>query len=163
MLQRAFREQASLVLEGVHVRPSLAQSIQPDPNAIVIPILLAVLKKENLRQRIKGRGRQVVQRRAERYLEHFDSIWKLQSELLAEADAADVAIISNEDKDTAVRNVMITIVEHLEDEFTAEPREVFSNRARDDKVPGRPETMLRTEPEKWSLSKPGTWFRSRRP
>lgn len=162
VLQRAFREQASLVLEGVHVRPSLLQSIQQDPNAIVVPILLAVLKKENLRQRIKGRGRLVVQRRAERYLEHFDSIWKLQSELLSEADASDVSIISNEDKETAVRDVMMTIVDQLEDEFSREPREVFAAQDRVSSTPRRQRKIETPKPEKWSISKPGTWFRSKR-
>jgi 2-phosphoglycerate kinase len=162
VLQRAFREQASLVLEGVHVRPSLLQSIESDPNAIVVPILLAVLKKDNLRQRIKGRGRQVVQRRAERYLEHFDSIWKLQSELLSEADANDVAIISNEDKESAVRDVMTTIVDRLDDEFTLEPREVFSGQAKKVIESMEPVRIVKPETKKWSLKKPGTWFRSKK-
>lgn len=162
VLQRAFREQASLVLEGVHVRPSMVQSIQQDPNAIVVPILLAVLKKDSLRQRIEGRGRQIAQRRAERYLEHFDAIWKLQSELLSEADASDVTIISNEDKETAMREVMTTIVDRLEEEFTLEPREVFSQRKRDSGSPGRSVAVVKPVPDKWSFRKPGTWFRARK-
>lgn len=162
VLQRAFREQASLVLEGVHVRPSLFHSIQPDPNAIVVPILLAALKKESLRQRIRGRGQQVAQRRAERYLEHFESIWTLQAELLSEADANDVTIISNDDKETTVREVMATIVDYLEEEFTKEPREVFSDHVRDTKVRGPGPKIVDPVPEKWSLKKPGTWFRSKR-
>ncbi len=164
VLQRAFREQASLVLEGVHVRPSLIHSVPQDPNAVVVPILLAVLKKNQLRQRIQGRGKLAVQRRAERYMQHFDSIWKLQDELLSEADAHDVAIISNEDKETAVRDVMITIVDQLEDAFTREPREVFADPQRISKSPKRVEKKpkAKEKSERWSIRIPGTWFKSKR-
>jgi len=162
VLQRAFREQASLVLEGVHVRPSMVHSLHSDPNAIVVPIMLAVLKKDSLRQRIQGRGKQIAQRRAERYLEHFDSIWKLQSELLSEADASDVTIISNEDKETAMREVMTTIVDRLEEEFTLEPREVFSRHRREHKDPVRTVVKVNRKPGKRSFRRLGTWFRSRK-
>ena len=107
-------------------------------------------------------ARQVVQRRAERYLQHFDSIWKLQRELLSEADASDVPIISNDDKDIAIRDIMTTIVDHLEDEFTLEPREVFTNRNWDGPPRPRQPLVPDTKPGRWRLKKPATWFRSRR-
>ena len=87
--------------------------------------MLAVLKKQLLEQRIKGRGKETVQRRAKRYLRNFDAIWALQDMLLAEADQEGVAIIANEDKETAVRDVMITIVDKLEGEFKGKPKDVF--------------------------------------
>lgn len=129
VIQRALREQVSMVLEGVHVRPSLLDAMPENNGAVVVPVILAVLKPDLLRQRIKGRGAQVLVRRAERYLRHFDAIWQLQSVLLAEADRAGIAIITNEEKEMTVREVMITISDYLAREFSGSPKEVFTELA----------------------------------
>ncbi len=126
VMQRALREHVSLVIEGVHVWPMLEQTLAEESDAIVVPIVLAVPDQEMLRQRITGRGTGVPTRRAERYLEHFDSIWQLQSFFLAESDRANVAIIANIDKEVAVREVMVTVNDHIAHEFSGDPREVFA-------------------------------------
>ncbi|MBS1270286.1 MAG: hypothetical protein MAG794_01241 [Gammaproteobacteria bacterium] len=126
VLQRALREQISLVLEGVHIGPAVLNAIPDGSRAVIVPIMLAVLKKDVLRKRIIGRGRQVVSRRSERYLESFDSIWKLQSLILDEADRAAIPIVTNEDKRETVQQVMTTIVDSLAPEYVATPKEVFA-------------------------------------
>jgi len=87
--------------------------------------MLAVLKQTLLRARIKGRGQSVPERRAKRYLESFESIWSLQSFLLAEADQAQVPIISNGDKDSAVLQTVQTILLELANHFDGTPDTVF--------------------------------------
>lgn len=159
VIQRALREQASVVLEGVHIRPQLLKTIPQEPKAVIVPIMLAVLKREQLRQRIKGRGTKVVLRRARRYLQHFDAIWTLQDLLLAEADAGGVAIIANEDKDKTVRDVMITIVDKLESEFTGTPKDVFSKPDR--RITTAKSPVLKTKSNVSGLKKTWSWFRSR--
>lgn len=125
VLQRALRERVSLILEGVHVQPSLAQHIPKDADAIVIYIMLAVLSPAELRARLRGRTTHAPQRRAARYLKHFDAIWKLQSFLLSEADQFDVPIIPNDDQPKAIQQVMATINQALSRQFKGSPEEVF--------------------------------------
>jgi 2-phosphoglycerate kinase len=96
VVQRAVRERVSLVLEGVHV-----------------DVMLAVLRRDQLKNRIQGRGGSVPQRRAKRYLQNFDAIWQLQSYLLDEADRAGVPMVSNDDKEESIREIMRIIVDHL--------------------------------------------------
>ena len=79
--------------------------------------MLGVLKPEQLRQRIAGRGKDAPQRRAKRYLSNFEAIWRLQSFLLSEADRAQVPIIPNEDKDRAIQQVMTTVIDALGKNF----------------------------------------------
>jgi len=86
--------------------PALQQQINDESDALVVPIILAVLKKKRLRKRLIGRGQQVTSRRSERYLENFDHIWNLQSFLLAEADHFNIPIILNMDEDEAIRSTM---------------------------------------------------------
>jgi len=126
VIQRTLTERDSLILEGVHVLPGLRELIPADSDAIVVPVMLSVLKPSTLRARFRGRGRQVATRYAERYLDHFDDIWLMQSFLLSEADHRDVAIINNEVLERTVQQVLRTIIETLARERKFKPAEVFA-------------------------------------
>ncbi len=128
VINRALRERVSLILEGVHIQPSLLDRVPRNTDALVIPIMLGVLDPEQLRKRIRGRGTEVPGRRSARYLESFDQIWRLQSMLLSEADRSNITIIENEDKDKVFREVMRTVIGVLSVGFDATPKEVFRRR-----------------------------------
>jgi 2-phosphoglycerate kinase len=124
--QRALRERVSLILEGVHIHPAIEEKLSKHDDAVVIPIMLGVLKRKQLQQRIQGRGADVPERRASRYLKHFDEIWRLQSYLLSEADRANKAIVINNDRDKVFREIMRITIETLAKDFNASPQDVFA-------------------------------------
>ena len=124
--QRALRERVSLILEGVHIHPAIEEKLSKHDDAVVIPIMLGVLKRKQLQQRIQGRGADVPERRASRYLKHFDEIWRLQSYLLSEADRANKPIVINNDRDKVFREIMRITIETLAKDFTASPQDVFA-------------------------------------
>ena len=130
VVQRAMRERVSLILEGVHICPSLLEKISGAvaDDALVVPVMLAVLDRDELKKRIRGRGGVTPQRRAERYLKSFDAIWRLQSVLLDEADRARVPILENNDKDKVFREVMRHIIGILSQGFSRTPVQVFKRR-----------------------------------
>ncbi|MGD2075389.1 MAG: AAA family ATPase [Gammaproteobacteria bacterium] len=125
VIERTLRERVWLILEGVHVHPSILEKIPQDTDAVIAPIMLAVLKRRELRDRIRGRGTKVPQRRSKRYLEHFDAIWRLQSYLLSEADRAGIPIIVNNEREKVVREIMRTVIDTLAETSTATPATVF--------------------------------------
>ena len=125
VMERARRERVSLVLEGVHATPELAGELDID-DAIVVHVLLAVLKKRKLKRRLSGRAEQASERRAKRYLENFDQIWQLQSYLLSEADRTNTPIVINDDRDQAVREIMRTVLDNLEESAAPSPKKVFA-------------------------------------
>ena len=125
VIHRALHERVSVIVEGVHFHPTLIKNIIEPSDALVVPVMLAVLKKKNLQSRIKGRSTNVPQRRAERYIEHFDSIWKLQTYLLSEADQTDVPIIINTDRDDVFREIMLYTIDKLSADFNKTPEQVF--------------------------------------
>ncbi len=129
VVQRASRERVSLVLEGVHVQPSFSVSLPEDTDAVVVRLMTAVLKAEDLQRRIHGRGSKTPGRRATRYLENFDAIWRLQTFLLSEADRLGIPIVKNDDKETVIQDVMRIIIDRLECEFTASSEEVFARKS----------------------------------
>ena len=126
VIRRSLGEGASIILEGVHIRNALVQTVPSDSGAIVIPIMLAVLNPDQLRQRFMGRGQQVDRRRAERYLDHFNSIWRLQAHLLSDADLGGIPIIVNHDRQQVIRDIMAVIVDALMGRLAADPSDVFT-------------------------------------
>lgn len=113
VLKRAEREQLSLILEGVHIYPALQKQLVEQQNMIVVPIILTVDKRKQLKQQLEGRGRRVSARRAERYLDSFEEIWALQSFLLSEAKRLDITVIENVEVQETIQAVMTEIGDHL--------------------------------------------------
>lgn len=125
--KRAAKEGVPLIIEGVHVHPDLLELSSEETDAILVHATLAVLKPKELKSRLRGRGVSVPRRRAKRYLNHFDSIWSLQSYLLSEADRCDTPIITNEDKERSVHQLILHLNYELSRHFKGSARDVFGN------------------------------------
>ena len=113
VVQYMLRQRFSMVLEGVHLHPTLLGRIPKKTDAIVVPLVLSVLKRRDLQRRIRS----LPGGRSSRYLEHFDEIWWTQSFLLSEADRAGIAIVPNVDRESTVQQVMLTILATLWEHF----------------------------------------------
>ncbi|MCP4982841.1 MAG: hypothetical protein GY935_20390 [Gammaproteobacteria bacterium] len=129
VMDRATREHVSLVLEGVHIHPAFMEKLQVETNAVVIPIMLGLLKRKHLQQRIKTRSTNVPDRGAEHYLQYFDEIWRLQSYLLSEADGANIHIAVNESRDKVFSEIMRFTIATLSENFDSTPEKVFGEKA----------------------------------
>jgi 2-phosphoglycerate kinase len=120
---RAIEERQHLILEGVHVVPTEMNLEVKQGEAVVIPFMLASMKKELLNKQLKRRGREQSTRQASHYLEHLDEIWELQSWLLDEADKAGVAIIENWYVENTVRAALDLVIGVLMKHFPPQPDE----------------------------------------
>ena len=128
VIQRALRERVSLILEGIHVSPTLLHRIPTPTDAVIVPVMLAVLKPDQLKQQLKGRGAIAPDRNSsQHYLTHFNHIWELQSYLLSEADNCAMDIINNDDMDHTTERVMRSINGVLARGFHAKVEDIFSN------------------------------------
>ncbi len=125
VVQRAVRERVSMVLEGVHIDASTVKRLQGGDEIIVVPIMLAILKQDVLHKRIRGRGTTSLQRRAQRYLKSFDSIWQLQSYLLSEADREQISIVVNDDREDTIAEVLRIIGDTLSARLEPTLKRVF--------------------------------------
>jgi 2-phosphoglycerate kinase len=110
---RAIRERVSLILEGVHVHPGMADRLDDRSDAVIVSIMLGVLKPEDLRQRLYGRGREAPARGTKSDRTSFDRIWQLQGFLLSEADRTGTAILINDDLEKVKDLVLRTVVDAL--------------------------------------------------
>lgn len=125
VLNRAVEERVPMIIEGVHVHPSVSARPPEGSDAIIVQATLAVLKAKVLKARLRGRGAEVPQRLAQRYMKRFDAIWSLQSFLLSESDQFDVPIITNNDRDKTVRQIIQHVNYELSRHFNGKPRDVF--------------------------------------
>ncbi|MDJ0740034.1 MAG: hypothetical protein QNJ91_09970 [Gammaproteobacteria bacterium] len=120
-VQRAVRESVSMVLEGVHIDANTVERLRENEHIIVVPVMLAVLKEDVWRKRIQGRGRAAHQRRSQRYLKSFESIWQLQSHLLSEADKENIPIVVNDEREGAINEILRIIGDTLSSELFPDP------------------------------------------
>ncbi len=125
VIGRALRERVSMIVEGVHLHPASMPGIAGDTDAIVVRAVVAVLRPPELKRRIRGRGKVAPDRRAKRYLQHFDEIWDVQSYLLDVADAEGTMIVINDDVDVASREIVSLVMDELLTAFNGTPEEVF--------------------------------------
>jgi 2-phosphoglycerate kinase len=143
VMQRALEEGVPVIVEGVHAHPDIGLSMAREKDAIVVSIMLAVLNSDELRNRLRGRGSEEPQRNTDSYLDSFDSIWRLQSYLLSEADRCDVPIVANDDRDRAKKEITRTIINTLSSRFSGSPAEVFGDVVSAGKEPGWRRFMMR--------------------
>jgi len=116
-IDRAIEERHHLILEGVHVVPTELNLEVKEGDAVVIPIMLASMKKELLHKQLKRRGREKNRRQASNYLGSLDDIWDLQSWLLDEADNAGIPIIENWYIEDTVRTALDLVIGELMKHF----------------------------------------------
>ena len=125
VVKRATRERVSLVLEGVHLHPAFCEKLQAETDAVVIPVMLGLLKRKQLHQRITTRSTNVPDRGTEHYLQYFEEIWRLQNYLLSEADSYNMHIAVNESRDKTFSDIMRFTISTLAQNFTGTPEQVF--------------------------------------
>ena len=77
---------------------------------VVIPLMLASMKRELLQKQLKRRGREKSKRETRNHLEDMDDIWELQSWLLDEADRAGIYIIENWQIEKTVRTALDLVI-----------------------------------------------------
>ena len=116
-IERAVGERHHLILEGVHVIPTELNLDFEEGRAVVIPVMLASMKRDVLRKQLERREREQSTRKASRYLERIDDIWELQSWLLNEADRAGISIIESTTIEATVRAVLDLIIAGIMEQF----------------------------------------------
>jgi 2-phosphoglycerate kinase len=116
-IERAVEERHHLILEGVHVIPTELNLDYEAGRAVVIPVMLASMKRDVLCKQLERREREESTRKVSRYLERIDAIWELQSWLLDEADRAGIAIIESTTIEETVRAVLDLVIAGIMEQF----------------------------------------------
>jgi 2-phosphoglycerate kinase len=109
IVDRACEEGTPMVVEGVHLVPGLING-ELRGRCVPIQAVIAVRDEELHRSHFSMRGGE---RPADRYLQRFQQIRKLQAHLVARAEARGVPVIDNENIDTAVTQALQLVLDSI--------------------------------------------------
>jgi 2-phosphoglycerate kinase len=118
IVERACLERTPMVLEGIHLVPGALPDELHD-RCIAVEAVLAVEDEELHRSHFSMRGGH---RPAERYLDRFEQIRKLQDHLVGRAREEGVAVIDNTSVDLALRQLMDLVLDSVSRVSSSEAR-----------------------------------------
>jgi 2-phosphoglycerate kinase len=110
LLERTTVERTPMILEGVHLVPGLLPDLGPD--ALVVPVVIAVSDEERHRAHLSVRGG-ISSRPAERYLRRFATIRKLQRFIVEHAERSNVPVLDNVDTDRSIEQLSGLVLDAL--------------------------------------------------
>ncbi len=113
VVERAIAENMSIVVEGVHLVPGLVPFPDLEGAAYQVPLVLATLEEESHRTRFLARSR-FGGRRAERYLENFESIRLIHEYILQQAETYEVQELETSEEEAPVIRTLQLVTGMLE-------------------------------------------------
>ncbi|WP_456436330.1 ATP cone domain-containing protein [Thermovibrio ammonificans] len=114
VINRAIKENVSLVVEGIHLIPGIANKFKD--KAHIVHILLTTLDEESHRGRFKSREKRSL-RTSKKYLKNFQSIRVIQDFLYRKAKEEGIPVIDNIDFDQTRDRVLEAITDKLVEEI----------------------------------------------
>lgn len=110
LIQRAIDEGTDLILEGAHLVPGFLDYDQFRGKAVVVPMVVTVDDVDVHRSHFLQRARESRNRPAERYLELFDNIRKMQRYVKSLALQHGVAIVPSYNLDATLSQIIDLVV-----------------------------------------------------
>lgn len=120
VIERAVVEGTSMVLDGVSLVPGILDVEEWSQRAHVFFLLAADLDRESLHGHLMARAAGPGTRASERYVRNFQEIFQIQEDLLERAEAHSVPIIDVQDLESAVVEVVQSVVGRLGAQRAAE-------------------------------------------
>ncbi|WP_457567914.1 ATP cone domain-containing protein [Desulfurobacterium sp.] len=112
IIDRAIKENVSLIVEGIHLIPGAFKESKEIRKAHIVPILLTTLDEDIHKSRFKTREK-VSQRTSKKYLKNFRSIRLIQDYLYKLAKEEGIPIIDNIDFDQSRQKAIEVITDRL--------------------------------------------------
>ena len=95
VIRRAVRENAGIIIEGTHIAPPFHQYVLPELDAYTTGFILAVPDEVEHQKRFPGRAAQQTERKADTYLDAFQSVRWIHEDLLRLAEDAEAVVLPN--------------------------------------------------------------------
>ncbi|HEX2253426.1 MAG TPA: hypothetical protein VHQ65_09180 [Thermoanaerobaculia bacterium] len=105
VVDRSVAENLSVLVEGVHLVPPMVPFADLEGSAWQVMLMLTTLDEEGHRSRFLSRDR-ALGRRADRYLDHFGSIRRIQDLLLERAETHDVPLVETRERDGTLQHAL---------------------------------------------------------
>lgn len=96
VIDRAISENAHIIIEGTHLAPPFRQYLSDPQSAHIAGFILAVPEESEHRKRFPKRARRQMKRKAETYLDAFQSVRWVHDDLLRIAEDVEAVVLGNE-------------------------------------------------------------------
>ena len=106
MIERSIQEGSSLVIDGVHLVPSLVDLKPFEDHAYLLSVVISTLDGDRHLERFPVREQRADHRLAQRYRKNFESILRIQDYILKMTERSDTPIIENENFDETVASIL---------------------------------------------------------
>ncbi len=120
-IQRAVKERHDIIVDGVHVLPTLLNLAEASTKAIVVPVTLAVTTRKRLVSQLARRSREQPDRNSSRTREEVEAIWELQKFMLDQADKSGIPVVANWRIEETVKQVIAEIMTRITERFPPDP------------------------------------------
>ena len=113
MVERAVNENTNMILEGVHLLPSLIRFEDLANKAYHIPLVISLSNDKSHRAHFVLRQKRAFNRKAQRYEEQFERIRQIHDYCIETANQYGVDIIENEDFDRSINQLVRMVITKL--------------------------------------------------
>ncbi len=114
VVERAIQENINVIIEGVHLLPSLIQFDDLKNQAYHIPIVLSLTDEAAHHTRFDFRQHETQTRSADRYQSYFSKIRDVHDYFVEQAQGEDIDIVENDDFDQASNELVQIVLANLQ-------------------------------------------------
>jgi 2-phosphoglycerate kinase len=111
LLDRAAIEGTSLIMEGAHIVPGFLDASAWSDRVLVVPVILTVDEEDAHRNHFATRAADHAGRSADRYLQQFENIRRVQRYIKSQALSHDVPVLPNFNFDRSLAAVIDLVME----------------------------------------------------
>lgn len=109
LIDRAIDEGTDMILEGAHLVPGFLSSAESE-RAVIVPLLLTIEDEDLHRSHFYARMRESRNRPADRYLDNFKKIRKIQKYMASSALMREVRAIQHENLDDTLSQIVEEVI-----------------------------------------------------
>ncbi len=120
-IARALKEHQDIIVDGVHVLPSLMDLDEVREKAVLVPVILAVTTLNRLCRQLSRRSREQPNRDSTAQQEHVEAIWDIQTYMLDQAERNEIPVVVNWSPDETVRLILEQVMDRIAERFPADP------------------------------------------
>ena len=113
IMSRCIEENASVIIDGVHLLPGFSRWRAFEENAIIVPICLALTDRQAYETRFAKREIQAPARSPRKSLSNLDRILSIQEHILKGCDDEDIPVIEMTAVEDPTQAAVLAVVERL--------------------------------------------------
>ena len=116
ILGRCVEERTSVIIDGVHLLPGLADMASLEEAAFMVPICLSLEDRAAYEARFAKREVEAPARSSNRYLSHLDDILRIQEHIVQICAEADIPVLDTNAVEDLTSAAALVVVEKLQDQ-----------------------------------------------